>query len=169
LRLYQDEQLSLFHLYSLQEGLQKALRKQVWLKSGAYLVIEPTEALTVIDVNTGKYTGKKTAKETIRAINLEAAERIGEELRLRNLSGIVLVDFIDTTDDTANEELLLAMRRIVAADPVKTTVVDMTALHLMELTRKKISRPLHEQAALLFQKSSTFKSSEEKAKSEGRK
>lgn len=148
LRYYQDDLLPLAKCYSLKDTLEKALRKQVWLKSGGYLVIEPTEALTVIDVNTGKFNGKKTPRETIRKINLEAAAVAAEEIRLRNLSGIIVIDFIDMENEEDDAALLHAMMAAAACDPVKTTVVDMTPLHLMEITRKKVSRPLAEQAKL---------------------
>ncbi len=144
LRLYSDRLLPLSKLYSLESALESALQKQVWLKSGGYLVIEPTEALTVIDVNTGKYSGKKNRKETIRTINLEAAEEIGRQMILRNLSGIILIDFIDMEEEESREELTEKMTEICRKDPVKTTVVDMTALNLMEVTRKKKKKPLYE-------------------------
>lgn len=148
LRYYQDALLPLAKCYSLQDALDKALRKQVWLKSGGYLVIEPTEALTVIDVNTGKFNRKKTPQETVRKINLEAAVAAGEEIRLRNLSGIIVIDFIDMESEEDDRELLRVMTAAASSDPVKTVVVDMTPLHLMEITRKKVSRPLAEQAKL---------------------
>ncbi len=145
LRLYSDETYPLWALYHLETALDRALSRQVWLKSGGYLVIEPTEAMTVIDVNTGKNTGKKTAPETYFNTNLEAASEIAAQLRLRNLSGIILVDFIDMETKEQNEELLSGFRKYLALDPVKTILVDMTALGLVEITRKKIKRPLHEQ------------------------
>ena len=95
LRFYDDASYSLSALYSLETELERALKKTVWLKSGGYLVIEPTEAMTVIDVNTGKNTEKRTAEETYFKTNLEAAAEIAVQLRLRNLSGIIIVDFID--------------------------------------------------------------------------
>ncbi len=147
LRFYEDRLLPLSKLYSLEAVMEKALSRQVWLKSGGYLVIDPTEALTVIDVNTGKYSGKKNSGETIRMINLEAAEEIGRQMSLRNLSGIILVDFIDMEKEENREELLERMREICRRNPVRTTVVDMTALNLMEITRKKLKKPLHEMAA----------------------
>lgn len=143
LRFYEDE-YPLSALYHLETSLERALSKNVWLKSGGYLVIEPTEAMTVIDVNTGKNTGKKSPEETYFNTNLEAAAEIAAQLRLRNLSGIIIVDFIDMNDETHNTELLSAFRRYLAADPVKTALVDMTALGLVEVTRKKVLRPLHE-------------------------
>ena len=142
---YQDEQVSLFNLYRLQRILDEALEKRVWLKSGGYLVIEPTEALTVIDVNTGKYSGKKNLRETILKINLEAAEAVARQLRLRNLTGIIIVDFIDMKHEEDRAALMQALKRYTGLDMIKTTVVDMTALNLVELTRKKGRRPLSEQ------------------------
>lgn len=126
-------------------GPDRALGRTVWLRSGGYLVIEPTEAMTVIDVNTGKNTDKKTASETYLKTNLEAAEEIAVQLRLRNLSGIIVVDFIDMKEKAQNEELMKRLRQCLAADPVKTVLVDMTPLGLVEITRKKTLRPLHEQ------------------------
>lgn len=144
LRYYEDS-YPLSSLYHLESALDRTLAKNVWLKSGGYLVIEPTEAMTVIDVNTGKNTDKKSPEETYFKTNLEAAAEIAAQLRLRNLSGIIIVDFIDMSDENHKTELLSAFKRYISADPVKTTLVDMTALGLVELTRKKIKRPLHEQ------------------------
>lgn len=145
LRFYNDS-YPLSALYHLESSLDRALGKTVWLKSGGYLVIEPTEAMTVIDVNTGKNIDKKSPEETYFKTNMEAAAEIAAQMRLRNLSGIIIVDFIDMADEDHNTELLGAFKRYLAADPVKTTLVDMTALGLVEVTRKKIKRPLHEQA-----------------------
>lgn len=145
LTFYEDRLLPLAKLYSLDTAFEKALGRNVWLKSGGYLVIEPTEAMTVIDVNTGKYSGKKKMQETILKINLEAADEIGRQLRLRNLSGIIMVDFIDMEREEDRKLLLAHMGDIVSKDPVKTVVVDMTKLNLVEITRKKVRRPLHEQ------------------------
>lgn len=147
LRFYQDDLLPLGKLYALDKIFEECLSKRVWLKSGGYLVIEPTEALVVIDVNTGKYSEKKTMKETILKINLEAAKEIGRQLRLRNLSGIILVDFIDMEEEEDKKLLLDHLDKVVSTDPIKTNVVDITRLNLVELTRKKIQRPLYEQLA----------------------
>lgn len=146
LRLYQDTMLPLKALYRLEKGLQEALCERVWLRSGAYLVIEPTEALTVIDVNTGKYTGGKEKQKTIQKINKEAACEIARQLRLRNLSGIILVDFVDLAEEEAKQELLQLMKDLLKQDPQKATAVDLTELGLMELTRKKQKKTLLEQA-----------------------
>lgn len=144
LSFYEDPLLPLIKLYSLETALEEALGRRVWLKSGGYLVIEPTEALTVIDVNTGKYAGKKNVKDTILKINLEAAEETARQLQLRNLSGIIIVDFIDMESEAHKEQLLKALEMELQKDPVKTVLVEMTKLGLVEITRKKVSKPLHE-------------------------
>lgn len=145
LRLYEDPLLPLIKLYSLESALENALKERVWLKSGAYLVIQPTEALTVIDVNTGKFDGHKKQQDTFLKINLEAAREIAHQIRLRNLSGIIVIDFINM-DSMENRKLLMdEFSGHLKRDPVKTTLVDMTALELVEVTRKKVRRPLLEQ------------------------
>ncbi len=144
LRLYTDS-YPLTALYNLDSALERALGKNVWLKSGGYLVIEPTEAMTVIDVNTGKNVDKKSPEEVYFKTNLEAASEIANQMRLRNLSGIIIVDFIDMAEDVHKETLLSTFRQYLSLDPVKTTLVDMTALGLVEVTRKKVRRPLYEQ------------------------
>ena len=145
IRRYSDSMISLSRLYSLETILDQACQKRVWLKSGGYLIIEPTEAMVVIDVNTGKYSGNKNLQDTIRMTNLEAAAEICHQLRLRNLSGIIMVDFIDMKSEEDKELLLSALRKHAAKDPVKVHVVDMTQLNLVEITRKKGKKPLYEQ------------------------
>ncbi|MCD8122301.1 MAG: ribonuclease E/G [Clostridiales bacterium] len=142
---YEDTGISLRSLYSLETILSRAIQKQVWLNSGGYLVIEHTEAMTVIDVNTGKYSGKKNQQDTIRMINLEAVDEIARQIRLRNISGIILIDLIDMKREEDRDLLLERLRLAVRSDPVKTTVVDMTPLNLVEMTRKKEKKPLWEQ------------------------
>ena len=144
LQLYADPTLPLLKLYSLESAMDSALSKHVWLKSGGYLVIEPTEALTVIDVNTGKYTGKKSMEEAILKINLEAAAETARQLCLRNLSGIIIVDFIDMSSEEHKKRLLETLDAELKKDPVKTVLVEMTKLGLVEITRKKVRKPLHE-------------------------
>lgn len=146
LRLYEDTLLPLHKLYSVESRLQEALGSRIWLKSGGYLVIEPTEALTVIDVNTGKYDAKKgVPEETYLKINLEAAKEIACQLRLRNLSGIIVVDFINMQSAEHQKLLLQELRNFTKKDSVKTDVIDITALGLVEITRKKINKSLKEQ------------------------
>ena len=142
---YRDSRPNLFALYGLAGKLEEALLKRVWLKSGGYLVIEPTEALTVIDVNTGKYDGSKNVEETFALINREAAQETARQIRLRNLSGIILIDFINQKDRQAAKELLEELRGLCKEDPVPVRVVDITALGLVELTRKKVKGTLAEQ------------------------
>lgn len=146
LSYYQDNMLSLANLYSIPSKIENALKEQVWLNSGAYLVIQPTEALTVIDVNTGKaVTKNKEMEETFFRVNCEAAAEIAHQLRVRNLSGIIVIDFINMEFVKHQRELLKQLDEYLKVDPVKTVLVDMTALHLVELTRHKVRKPLHEQ------------------------
>lgn len=145
IRLYEDAMLPLQKLYCVETRLSEALSKNVWLKSGGYLVIEPTEALTVIDVNTGKSIGKKEAKEHYFKINMEAAKEIAIQLRLRNISGMVLVDFINMQSKEQEEALVQKLRALLRADSVKTDVIDITGLGLVEITREKRNKPLWEQ------------------------
>lgn len=145
LRLYEDSLLPLYKLYSVEQRLQELTDKKVWLKSGGYLVIEPTEALISIDVNTGKYESGKDKEETFYRINREAAEMIARHLRARNLSGMILVDFINFKSKKQETELLEYMRDLLKNDPIPARALDMTALGLMELTRKKVAPSLTEQ------------------------
>ncbi len=146
LKFYQDDLLPLHKLYSVETQLSEALKERVWLKSGGYLVIQPTEALTVIDVNTGKFvSGKGNREAGFLKVNKEAAVEIAKQIRLRNYSGIIIVDFIDMKEPGYNQELLSVLNEVIAGDPVKTTVVDITKLGLVEMTRKKVRRPLYEQ------------------------
>lgn len=142
LRLYEDSLLSLSKLYSLDSRVEEALNVHVWLKSGGYLMIQPTEALTVIDVNSGKYEGRK--EDAFLKVNLEAAEEIARQIRLRNLSGIIIVDFINMEESKSRVAVMECLKENVRRDKVKTVVVDMTPLGLVEITRKKITKPLRE-------------------------
>ena len=136
---------NLFEQYNLEAEIEKALRRRVWLDSGGFLIIDKTEALTVIDVNTGKFETGKKKRDTFRKINLEAAKEVARQLRLRNMSGIIVVDFIDMEDARDKEQLLETLRYELKKDPVKTILVDMTALGLVEITRKKVRKTLKEQ------------------------
>ncbi len=148
-RLYTDSMISLADLYNLKSLTEKALSKRAYLKSGAYLVIEPTEAMTVIDVNTGKAIHGKNSEEYILKINCEAAKEIARQIRLRNLSGIIMIDFISMKSENSNNELLSCLRDYTATDDVPVKVVDITKLGLVELTRKKIRKPLYELTGLI--------------------
>lgn len=149
LRLYEDDRLSLYQLYSLERVVEDIQKKKVWLKSGGFLIIEQTEAFVSIDVNTGGYVSKKEAQETYRKINLEAAGEIAFQLRLRNLSGAILVDFINLKQEEDQRELMQVFQEHLRKDPVKTEVVDMTALKIVEVTRQKIRRSVPEELSIL--------------------
>lgn len=141
---YQDRQLPLHKLYSIEHVIEQALKERVWMKSGGYLVIQPTEALTVIDVNTGKCISKKNAQENYKKMNLEAAREAAKQIRLRNLSGIIVIDFINLGNEEDITELLETLKRLLAKDPIQTVLIDITKLQLVEITRKKVRKPLRE-------------------------
>lgn len=145
LSFYEDELLLLSKLYSIEKNIEDILNKKVWLKSGAYLVIEQTEAMVVIDVNTGKNIKGRKTEDTILNVNKEAAKEIAYQLRLRNLSGIIMIDFINMGKDESKKELMEYLKHFVSEDKIKTTVVDITKLELVEITRKKIEPPVYEQ------------------------
>lgn len=145
LTLYTDSSYSLKKLYSIDTKMQELLVPKVWLKSGAYLVIEQTEAMYVIDVNSGKNNASKSNAEYIFNINIEAAHEIIRQISLRNLSGIIMVDFINMEDPDKNEQLLNELRKLAKQDRILTTIVDMTPLGLIEITRKKTKKALKEQ------------------------
>ena len=149
LKLYDDPSFPLDKLYSTQTILEKALRERAWLKTGGYLIIQPTEALTVIDVNSGKAAakaGSRTQSEDgAMKVNLEAAREAAKQIRLRNLSGIIIIDFINMGSEENTQQLLHEFRFYLSKDPIQTSLVDMTPLGLVEVTRKKVRRPLYEE------------------------
>ncbi|MDO4622994.1 MAG: ribonuclease E/G [Eubacteriales bacterium] len=147
--LYSDTMVDLFRIYNMTTLFQSIRGKQVWLKSGGFLVIEQTEAFTAVDVNTGRYNGNKTYAELVELTNREAAVEIARQIRLRQISGMILVDFINTKEAAQKEALLELMREQCKRDPVQTTVVDFTALNIMEITRKKTGKSLQEQVQTL--------------------
>ena len=136
--LYDDNLLPLYKLYSIESLLTEIKSRKVWLKSGAYLIIDYTEALTVIDVNTGKFDKGKNKAQTLLKINLEAAIEAMRQIRLRNISGIIIIDFIDMIDNDHKEQLMNQLKAEAAKDPIKTSIMGMTRLNLLEMTRMKI-------------------------------
>lgn len=152
LRFYQDKLLPLYKLYRVETALDAIQKEKVWLNSGGFLVIQQTEAFVSIDVNSGKYTGKKKMEETFRKINLEAAVEIGRQLRLRNLSGIILIDFINMENPDHRDELFHVLQMLLRKDPVKSRAIDITPLHILEMTRKKVRRPVIEDIRELTKK-----------------
>ncbi|MBV8161297.1 MAG: Rne/Rng family ribonuclease [Acidimicrobiia bacterium] len=139
-----DETLPLFERYHVHEQLHKALDRKVWLPSGGSLIIERTEALTVIDVNTGKNVGSSSLEETVFRNNLEAAEEIARQLRLRDIGGIIVIDFIDMEVKKNRDEVLRVFKAALARDKTRTQVFEISELGLVEMTRKRVSEGLVE-------------------------
>ena len=137
LRLYNDSSMPLKAIYSFDKAYCLATDKKVDLKYGGYLIIEPTEALTVIDVNSGKFDKKLSKEEAIAKINIEAAKEVARQLRLRNISGIIIVDFINQGNDKCFEKLSSLIRVELSNDSLKTSLIDFTPLGLAEITREK--------------------------------
>lgn len=144
-RFYKDDKLSLASLYSLNTKCQSALSPKVWLKSGAYLVIEQTESFNVIDVNSGKNIKKNSSEDYIYKINQESALEIAIQIRLRNLSGIILIDFINMKNKEKEKQLLQYMQELFDDDIIKTIAIDITRLGIMEVTRFKAGKSLKQQ------------------------
>ncbi len=142
----------IFDLYGVEDEIQRALEKEVPLKSGGYLVIDQTEAMTTVDVNTGSFLGQRNLEETVYRTNLEAAQAVARQLRLRNLGGIIIIDFIDMVDPEHRRQVLRTLEKSLAKDHAKTTVYDFSPLGLVEMTRKRtveslqrqLSEPCHE-------------------------
>jgi len=132
----------IFDLHGIEEEIGKALERKVTLKSGGHLVIDQTEAMTTIDVNTGAYVGHRNLEETIFRTNLEAAVAIARQLRLRNLGGIIIIDFIDMRDEAHRRQVLAAMERALAGDRAQTHIVSLSPLGLVEMTRKRTRESL---------------------------
>jgi ribonuclease G len=141
-----------FDLYGVEDEIQRALEKEVPLKSGGYLVIDQTEAMTTVDVNTGSFLGQRNLEETVYRTNLEAAQAVARQLRLRNLGGIIIIDFIDMVDAEHRRQVLRTLEKSLVKDHARTTVYDFSPLGLVEMTRKRtveslqrqLSEPCHE-------------------------
>jgi len=142
-----EERLSLYEQLHIHEQLHKALDRKVWLPSGGSLIIEHTEALTVIDVNTGKNVGKSNLEETVFRNNLEAATEIARQLRLRDVGGIIVVDFIDMEIKPNRDEVIRVFKDALARDKTRTQVFEISELGLCEMTRKRIGEGLLESFA----------------------
>ena len=143
IRFYNDT-FPLSKLYSIESKMEDLFAKKVHLKSGANLIIEYTEAMTVIDVNTAKCITKKDKDSVIQKVNLEAAQEIARQLKLRNLSGIIIVDFINMENEEYQTELIQELKKLLKQDPVTCNYVDITTLGLVEITRKKVQKPVYE-------------------------
>ena len=139
--LYAEED-PIFDRYGIEVEISKALARRVWLKSGGYIVIEPTEALTVIDVNTGRYVGKRDLEETILKTNLEAAKEIAYQVRLRNIGGIIIIDFIDMEKEKNRERVFGALREALAHDRARSNILKISELGLVEMSRERVREDL---------------------------
>ena len=135
----------IFDLYGVEDEIGRALERQVPLKSGGYLVIDQTEAMTTVDVNTGSFLGQRNLEDTVYRTNLEAAQAVARQLRLRNLGGIVIIDFIDMSDEEHRRQVLRTLEKSLVKDHAKTTVYDFSPLGLVEMTRKRTIDSLERQ------------------------
>ncbi len=136
--VYYEEKKPLFDLYDIDIEISRSLDRKIWLKSGGYIVIDEAEALVVIDVNTGKYVGKRDLEETILKTNLEAVKEIAHQLRIRNCGGIIIIDFIDMEKESHREKILSALGEELQKDRARTNIISMSPLGLVEMTRKRI-------------------------------
>lgn len=133
-----DKEEPIFDLYGIEIEIERALKRKIWLKSGGYIVIDEAEALTAIDVNTGRYVGKKSLEETILKTNLEAAKEIAYQLRLRNIGGIIIVDFIDMEKEENRKKVYNTFQEALAKDKARVNVFQISELGLIEMTRKRV-------------------------------
>jgi len=135
----------IFDHYNIEEELNKALQRKVWLKSGGHLIIDRAEALVAIDVNTGKFVGKKNLEDTIVKTNLEAAKEVARQVRLRDLGGIIIVDFIDMESEENKRRVVSTLEQELVSDRARTNVLDITELGLVQMTRKRVRESLKQQ------------------------
>ena len=135
--IHYNNEVSLLDAYGVEVDISRALEKKVWLRSGGYIIIETTEALTVVDVNTGRYVGRKDLEETIFKTNMEAVREIAYQLRLRNIGGIIIIDFIDMEDESHREEVFNAMQEAVKKDKSRANILKVSEFGLVQMTRKR--------------------------------
>ncbi|MCL6634981.1 MAG: Rne/Rng family ribonuclease [Peptococcaceae bacterium] len=144
LKVSLDERENIFEDYGIEQEIDKLLKRKVWLKCGGYLVIDQAEALTAIDVNTGKYVGTTNLEDTVLRTNVDAAREIARQLRLRNIGGIIIVDFIDMAEEVHRQQVLQVLEEEIKKDKTKTNILGITQLGLVEMTRKKVRPSLTE-------------------------
>ncbi len=137
-----DKDAPIFEATGIEKEIEKALRRRVWLKSGGYIVVDHTEALVAIDVNTGKYVGKRDFEETVLKINLEAVGEVVRQIRLRDLGGIIIIDFIDMERPDHREQVFKTLLKMLADDKARTNVLEISELGLVEMTRKRVRQSL---------------------------
>lgn len=143
-QLYEEPE-PIFDAYHIEMEIARALERKIWLKSGGYILIEETEALTSIDVNTGRYVGRHNPEETILKINLEAAKEIAYQLRLRNIGGIIIIDFIDMERESSREQVFQALKDALKRDRSRTNILKISGLGLVEMTRKRVKEGIGRQ------------------------
>jgi len=143
-KVFLEERNNIFEEHNIEAELEKALKRRVWLRCGGYIVIDQAEALTAVDVNTGKYVGSTNLEDTVLKTNLEAAVEIARQLRLRNIGGIIIVDFIDMTQEEHRRQVLEVLEEEIRKDKTKTNILGITQLGLVEMTRKKVRPSLAE-------------------------
>jgi ribonuclease G len=141
IELYEEDE-PIFDHYGLEVDISRALGRKVWLKSGGYIIVEQTEALTAIDVNTGRFVGKHNLEDTILKTNLEAVKEIAYQLRLRNIGGIIIIDFIDMEKEVNREKVFTALEEALKSDKSKTNILKISELGLVEMTRKRVRESL---------------------------
>lgn len=141
---FYDEADPVFERYGVETQLARALKRRLWLDCGGYIVIDQTEALTAIDVNTGKFIGSVNLEDTVLKTNVQAAQEIGRQLRLRNIGGIVIIDFIDMASESDRKRVLQVLEESVRRDKTRSNILGFTSLGLVEMTRKKVKRPLED-------------------------
>jgi ribonuclease G len=142
--LYEAEEPIFDHFYNLEQQIERALERKVWLKSGGYLVFDQTEALIAIDVNTGRFVGKRNQDETVLRTNLEAAEEVVRQLRLRNIGGIIIIDFIDMTRDADRKRVTEVLAQALKRDKARSSMLKISELGLVQMTRKRTRESLEE-------------------------
>jgi ribonuclease G len=142
IELYEGRE-PIFDAYGIDMEINRALEKKIWLKSGGYIVIESTEALTAIDVNTGSYVGKRNLEETIVKTNMEAVKEIAYQLRLRNIGGLIVIDFIDMNREADRERIFMTLKEALEKDRARTTILKMSELGLIEMTRKRTKEDIN--------------------------
>ena len=135
---YYRDSTPIFDAYDIEGEIEKSLRRKVYFKKGGYIVIDHTEALTSIDVNTGRYTGKKDQEETILKTNLGAAREIGRQLRLRDIGGIIVIDFIDMASDANRQKVVQELKKVLARDRARSKVYPVSELGLVQMTRQRV-------------------------------
>ncbi|HIE12523.1 MAG TPA: Rne/Rng family ribonuclease [Desulfotomaculum sp.] len=143
-RVHLENGRDLMKVYGVEQEVERALKRRTWLKSGGYIVFDQTEAFTAIDVNTGKYVGSQSLEKTVVRTNLEAVREIARQLRLRNIGGIIIIDFIDMVEEKHRQEVLTALEEALKRDRVRSHILGITRLGLVELTRKKTHPSLAE-------------------------